>query len=219
MPTAATPQRKLTAVDRMVAELDRVLRTVCGGAPSTGRRNPALGTGATNLSPAEQRRSGRLLRVDHAGEVSAQALYHGQALVARRPALRELMNEAAREENDHLAWCEQRLHELASRPSYLGPLWYAGSFAIGSLAGAAGDRWSLGFLAETERQVVRHLEGHLQRLPGGDHRSRAILVQMRADEERHATTALHAGAAALPRPVKHLMTITSKLMTGTAYWL
>jgi len=213
------PQRTENLVDRAILHFDRVLRTVAGGAPSTGRPNPAGGTGPAELSAAEKRRSGRLLRVDHAGEVAAQALYHGQSLAARRPAVRAAMETAATEENDHLAWCEQRLRELDSHTSRLGLFWYAGSFAIGSLAGAAGDRWSLGFVAETERQVVEHLERHLARLPAGDRRSRAILEQMRADEARHATNALHAGGVTLPSPVKTAMTLVSKAMTGLAYWI
>jgi ubiquinone biosynthesis monooxygenase Coq7 len=160
-----------------------------------------------------------LLRVDHAGEVCAQALYQGQALTARRADVRSRLEQAAREENDHLAWCGRRLEELGSHRSLLNPLWYAGSFAIGALAGLAGDRWSLGFLAETERQVVRHLDGHLADLPPDDMKSRAILEQMREDEGRHATTAVDAGAAELPGAVKGLMAGVSRVLTAVAYRL
>jgi ubiquinone biosynthesis monooxygenase Coq7 len=159
------------------------------------------------------------MRINHAGEVAAQALYHGQALTARNPQLRETLRQAADEEGDHLAWCDERLRELDSRPSLLNPLWYAGSFAIGALAGACGDRVSLGFLVETERQVEGHLEDHLARLPAGDARSRSVLEQMKRDETRHGDTAQSAGAAELPAPVKLLMKLTSRVMTRTAYWL
>jgi ubiquinone biosynthesis monooxygenase Coq7 len=157
------------------------------------------------------------MRVDHTGEVAAQALYHGQALTARTSGTRDAMEQAAREEGDHLRWCAERLVELDDKPSRLDPLWYMGSFLIGAAAGLAGDRWSLGFVAETERQVVRHLDGHLSSLPQGDARSRAILEQMRVDEGVHATTAIESGAADLPQPVKRLMTATARLMTETAY--
>ncbi len=159
------------------------------------------------------------MRVNHAGEVAAQALYRGHALSAGKPELRAHMERAAAEESDHLAWCEQRVRELGGRTSVLNPLWYAGSFAIGALTGLAGDKWSLGFVAETERQVVKHLETHLQRLPEGDEQSRAILEQMRDDEARHATVAIEAGAAPLPEPLKRAMALTSRVMTHSAYWL
>jgi ubiquinone biosynthesis monooxygenase Coq7 len=159
------------------------------------------------------------MRVNHSGEVCAQALYQGQALTARLPVVRERMEQAALEENDHLAWCEQRLHELGSHKSYLNPAWYAGSFAIGALAGLIGDKWSLGFLAETERQVVRHLEGPLGSLPPDDLKSRAILEQMHTDEAQHATLAVESGGAALPPSIRGLMQSVSKVMTGTAYWV
>jgi ubiquinone biosynthesis monooxygenase Coq7 len=159
------------------------------------------------------------MRVNHAGEVAAQALYHGQALTARSESTRELLLQSAREENDHLAWCETRLAQLEARPSLLNPLWYAGSFAIGALAGALGDRVSLGFVAETERQVEGHLEEHLGRLPAQDARGRAILEAMRVDESAHGARAHRAGAAALPRSVRELMRWTSRVMTRTAYWI
>jgi ubiquinone biosynthesis monooxygenase Coq7 len=171
------------------------------------------------LSDPERREAAALMRVNHAGEIAAQALYHGQALVARSEATRGMLLEAAREETDHLAWCETRLKELDSRPSLLNPLWYAGSFAIGALAALLGDRTSLGFVVETERQVEGHLDEHLGRLPAGDTRSRAILQTMRADEIAHGAKARGAGGAELPSAVRALMRRTASIMTGTAYWL
>lgn len=159
------------------------------------------------------------MRVNHAGEVCAQALYQGQALTARNTDVRAKLERAAQEENDHLAWTAERLGELGARPSYLNPLWYTGSLAIGAIAGMIGDRWSLGFLAETEHQVVEHLEGHLTRLPAEDRRSRALVEQMREDEGRHATTALEAGASELPLPARRIMRLVAKVMTTTAYWI
>ena len=168
---------------------------------------------------AERRASAALMRVNHAGEIAAQALYHGQALVARSTKTRELLLKAAREETDHLAWCEARLRELDSRPSLLNPLWYAGSFAIGAAAALLGDRASLGFVVETERQVEGHLDEHLARLPPDDDRSRAILETMRTDEIAHGLSAKAAGGAELPSPVRVLMRSTARLMTSTAYWI
>jgi ubiquinone biosynthesis monooxygenase Coq7 len=159
------------------------------------------------------------MRVNHAGEIAAQGLYHGQALVARDPAIRNLLEQAGREETDHLAWCEDRLRELADRPSRLDALWYAGSFAIGMTAGLASDRVSLGFVAETERQVERHLDSHLERLPENDMRSRAILTQMRSDEQAHGELARRAGGVSLPLPVRKAMQLTAKVMTTTARWI
>lgn len=163
--------------------------------------------------------SARLMRVNHAGEVAAQALYHGQALMAKNVVTRDWLLDAAQEEADHLAWCEQRLTELGSRPSLLNPFWYAGSFAIGAIAAAASDRVSLGFVAETERQVETHLSDHLERLPDDDARSRAILETMRADEVRHGARAQAAGGVELPAPVRFLMRHASRVMTRTAYWI
>jgi ubiquinone biosynthesis monooxygenase Coq7 len=172
-----------------------------------------------SLSEAEKRDSAALMRVNHAGEIAAQALYHGQALVARSAATRALLLKAAHEETDHLAWCETRLKELDSRPSLLNPLWYAGSFAIGAAAALLGDRMSLGFVVETERQVEGHLDEHLARLPQDDTRSRAILQTMRTDEIAHGVSAKAAGGAELPSPVRFLMRNTARLMTSTAYWI
>jgi ubiquinone biosynthesis monooxygenase Coq7 len=193
-------------------------------AQSTATTAPAQSAAPTATSPptlseAEKRASAALMRVNHAGEIAAQALYHGQALVARSDTTRALLLKAAHEETDHLAWCETRLKELDSRPSLLNPLWYAGSFAIGAAAALLGDRASLGFVVETERQVEGHLDEHLARLPQDDTRSRAILQTMRTDEIAHGVSAKAAGGAELPSPVRFLMRNTARLMTSTAYWI
>jgi ubiquinone biosynthesis monooxygenase Coq7 len=211
--------RTLTKLDGLLASIDDGLRTVLGPAPQPQRANPANCQPDTQLKSEERRLSVGLMRVNHAGEVCAQALYRGQAVGARQPLVRDKMQQAAAEENDHLAWTEARLRELGDHTSYLNPLWYTGSFLIGALASAVGDKWSLGFVAETERQVVAHLNGHLQRLPTDDQKSRAILEQMREDEGRHATVAIEAGAVSLPRPLQELMRFTSKIMTRTAFWI
>ena len=179
---------------------------------------PGPGPGP-ELSESEKREAAALMRVNHSGEVAAQALYHGQAAFARNAQTREMLLQAAREEADHLAWCQDRLRELDSRPSLLGPLWYAGSFAIGALAAALGDRVSLGFIAETERQVEGHIDSHLERLPRSDGRSRAILEQMRSDEIEHGENAISAGGMELPAPVRGLMRRTARVMTFTSYWV
>ncbi len=211
--------RKLNLTDRFIINVDQGLRTLLGKPQTTARANPAKAFEETELSEEEKRHVAGLMRVDHAGEIAAQALYQGQALTARLPEVREQMQHAAKEENDHLVWCEQRLLELDSHVSYLGGFWYAGSFLIGAIAGAAGDKWSLGFVAETERQVIRHLDSHLSQLPPEDEKSRAILQQMKIDEKHHATVALKAGGAPLPKPLKQAMQYTSKLMTQTAYYV
>jgi 3-demethoxyubiquinol 3-hydroxylase len=228
-------------LDPFIAAADRALRAVF--APAHASR-PVPGTveaesaqaatqdaptgkpgSAPNAAPpaavvaTERRESAALMRVNHSGEVAAQALYHGQALFARSTATREMLLRAAREETDHLAWCETRLKELDSRPSLLNPLWYFGSFAIGALAAATGDRVSLGFVVETERQVEGHLDEHLARLPSGDARSRAILNVMRADEIEHGAAAQAAGASELPAPVRVLMRQVARIMTASAYWI
>jgi len=211
----------LSLADRWIVEIDRALRTLSGVAhPSRPSPvPPATGLAVVDdLVPEERALSGALMRVDHAGEVCAQALYSGQALTARDPAKRELLLQAAREEGDHLAWTRDRLRELGARESLLNPIWYAGSFALGAVAGLAGDRYSLGFVVETERQVEAHLDQHLEQLPVNDTRSRAILQQMRLDEIRHAQSAVSRGATKLPRPVAAAMRTTSKVMTGSAYW-
>lgn len=211
--------RHYTAADHLLINLDTGLRTLFGRPLTTDRPDPADASARAELTPAEQRLSGRLMRVNHAGEVAAQGLYQGQALTARSPGVREAMARSAVEENDHLAWCERRVRAAGSHLSHLNPFWYVGSVAIGALAGVAGDRWSLGFVAATEDQVVQHLDGHLARLPEQDARSRAVLEQMREDEARHAAEARRAGAHRLPAPVRALMRISARVMTGTAYWV
>jgi ubiquinone biosynthesis monooxygenase Coq7 len=205
----------LTSVDRLLIVADNALRTL-SGAVSASRPAPGEGPGRP-AGEAERRHVAGLMRVDHAGEVCAQALYAGQALMARDERVREALEHAAGEERDHLAWCGERLRELGSRPSVLSPFWFAGSFALGLVSGAAGDRWSLGFLVETERQVEKHIDGHLDSLPEGDSRSRAILEQMRVDEIGHAGTGESMGAAELPAPVKGAMRLMARVMTTTAY--
>lgn len=208
----------MNTLDRWLASADNALRTV-GGAAHASRPCPQpAGSAATGPLPESERRlSGALMRVNHVGEVCAQALYQAQALTARTPELRQQMHRAAREELDHLAWTGQRLQELGDRPSLLNPLWYAGSFAIGLLAGRLGDATSLGFVVETERQVEQHLAGHLDRLPASDTRSRAIVEQMRDDERQHADEALQAGGMRLPAPVRWAMRGAAKVMTSTAH--
>lgn len=209
-------------LDPCITVLDRALRALLAPAhaarPVPGEP-PEAEAGQQKLSADERHRAASLMRVNHAGEIAAQALYHGQALVARNEATRGMLLQAAREENDHLAWCEKRLTELESRPSVLNPLWYAGSFAIGALAGLLGDRISLGFVVETERQVEGHLGSHLGALPAGDRRSRAIVKAMQADEVAHGAHAKAAGGMDLPAPVRDLMRRTARVMTGTAYWI
>ena len=209
--------RRQTFTDQCIAHVDQALRTVFGEPIGSGRDNPAPERDNSELSATDKATSVCLMRVNHAGEVCAQALYQGQALTARRDETRAQMEQASEEENDHLLWCRQRIHELGGHTSLLNPVWYAGSLAIGAASGLMGDKWSLGFLAETEQQVVKHLEGHLQRLPAGDTKSQAILEQMKTDEAKHQSTALNAGGARLPEPVKQLMTLASRVMTTTAY--
>lgn len=211
--------RQYSPLDRFLINIDRGLRTVFGSPVVSGRPDPAAACAEAELSEQERLETARFMRVNHAGEVAAQALYQGQSLTARLPQVRDKMEQAALEENDHLDWCARRTRELGGHTSVLNPLWYAGSLAIGAAAGWAGDKWSLGFIVETERQVVRHLEGHLRRLSVRDHKSRAILEQMKVDETHHATTALNAGGVPLPAPIRGLMALTSKVMTKTAYWI
>lgn len=205
--------------DHLLMQFDQGLRTLFGRPRTTERGNPGSDHPEPELSGGAQRHVAGLMRINHAGEVCAQALYQGQALTAKLPNVRARMERAAYEENDHLAWCEQRLEELGSHKSWLNPLWYAGSLAIGAAAGWAGDKWSLGFVVETERQVVRHLDGHLTQLPEQDERSRAILEQMREDEQHHADMAVEGGAADLPEPIRRVMGLVAKVMTGSAYHL
>lgn len=214
---SAHSHRHFSQVDRLVIAFDCALRGTAGVAHGSGSESPAGEIVDDALDERERRHSAGLMRVNHAGEVAAQALYRGQSLTARDGATRSAMEQAASEENDHLVWCRTRLEELGSAPSRLDPLWHAGSLAIGAAAGLSGDRWSLGFVVETERQVVEHLDDHLARLPAGDHRTRALLRRMRADEKRHATRARTAGGAELPPIVRHAMRIASRVMTRTAY--
>jgi len=211
--------RHYSPIDQFLIHADTALRTIAGKPLATHRPYPADGIEDCTLDASESKHVAGLMRVNHSGEVSAQALYQGQSITARNEEVREKLQQAALEENDHLVWTENRLKELGERTSLLNPLWYTGSFAIGAFAGALGDKWNLGFLAETEHQVVRHLDEHLGKIPVADERSRAILEQMKVDEARHATTALDHGGAALPLPVKKLMQAMSKVMTRTAYWI
>jgi len=205
-------------LDALIVPLDRALRTLFAPASSV-RTTPGGNLDEPGLQDDERARSAALMRVNHTGEVCAQALYEGQMLVARDPHVRALLERAAREETEHLAWTEGRLGELGANKSALNPLFYAGSFALGAAAGLLGDRWSLGFLAETERQVEQHLDSHLDRLPEPDTKSRAIVEQMRADEAGHALSAQREGAAALPLPVRAAMRLASRVMTGTVRWV
>lgn len=204
--------------DELIGVFDRALRTLAGTAVSR-RPNPAGDLAESPLTPEERRHAGGLMRVNHTGEVCAQALYQAQALAARSPEVRRRLETAAAEEEDHLAWAQERLTELGDRPSYANPFWYAGSFAMGLLGGLAGDRANLGFVVETERQVEEHLTDHMQRLPETDARSRAIVTTMRDDEVRHGGAARDAGASELPEPIRALMRATAKIMTFTAYRL
>ena len=213
----ASRERHHSLFDRLIGQADNALRTVARGHQGTGRASPAVPTDIPALNEAERRHVAGLMRGNHTGEGCAQALYQGQALTARLPRIRRQMEISAREEEDHLAWCEQRLNELHSHTSFLNPLWYLMSFGIGAGAGIVGDRWSLGFVEETENQVCAHLQGHLEKLPGHDERTRAILQQMHTDEADHARKARRAGAMQLPGPVRKAMTLVAKVMTGTAY--
>lgn len=209
-------QRSLSPIDRLLTDAQRALETVLG-APPAMRANPAAGEAQIVLDDDERRHAAGLMRINHVGEVCAQALYCGQAAVARDDATRAHLLDAAQEETDHLAWCGDRLRELDSRPSLLNPLWYAGSYAIGALAGLRGDGWNLGFVVETEHQVEAHIDEHLHSLPAADARSRAILRTMKVDEARHAASAEAAGARVLPAPVPTVMAMASTLMKAIAY--
>lgn len=205
--------------DRLIKVFDGALRTLFAPARSV-RPHPDDAVNEQAAMPESGKSlAAALMRVNHSGEVCAQALYQGQALTAKSGEAREALEQAAREETEHLAWTARRIEELGGRKSLLNPVWYAGSFCIGAAAGLAGDRWNLGFLAETERQVVKHLQGHLARLPSADEKSRRILQQMEADEDRHASTAVSHGGAELPLPVKGVMRLASRVMTRTAFWI
>lgn len=214
-------ERKYSPFDQLMLHIDSGVKTVFGTPEGTGRtvaiNEPSKPAGS--LSKDAQTESMRLMRINHTGEVAAQALYQGQALTAKLETVRESMEQAAKEENDHLLWCDQRVRELGGRPSIFNPIFYVGSYLIGATAGLIGDKWSLGFVAETERQVVIHISEHLQRIDDTDYKSRAILEQMRIDEEAHGHHALEAGGVLLPEPVQRAMTAVSKVMTGTTYWV
>jgi len=210
-------KRRLSLLDRLIGEADSVMRTITNRGHTAARPSPSEGHGDTELAEAQRRHVAGLMRVNHTGEVCAQALYQGQALTAKLPTVREEMREAAREEIDHLVWCKERLRQLDSRTSVLNPAWYGMSFALGAIAGAVGDEVSLGFVAATEERVCRHLRDHLKQLPENDNKSRLILQQMLEDEERHGHRALAAGGTDFPGPVKELMSAVSKLMTRTSY--
>lgn len=208
--------RHYTLADSLIGHIDHALNNIFCKQP-TQRPFPAeSAVGDLSMTTEEKQKAAGLMRVNHAGEMAAQALYHGQSLTARDPSLKDKLYGASVEESDHLNWCRRRLEELGEKPSLFDPLWYVGSFAIGVTAGIAGDRWNLGFLEETEKQVVRHLDSHLKRLPAQDSRSRAIVEQMKIDEQGHADLAHNLGAASLPEPAKQLMQITSKVLTNLA---
>lgn len=208
--------RRLSPIDRLVATVDRAMAAVASASPSS-RPSPAGAQPEGELSPAERELSGALMRVNHVGEICAQALYEGHALTTKDPELETFFRKAAQEEADHLAWTKQRLDELGARPSLLNPLWFGGAFAMGAVAGLLGRRVALGFMQETERQVEHHLAGHETRLPDADLRSRAVVAQMKADEVAHADEAAKLGAAVFPAPVKALMRATAAVMTTTAH--
>jgi ubiquinone biosynthesis monooxygenase Coq7 len=212
-------RRNLSPADKFLVTIDHAIRTLFGQPQVTERENPAEDLPEHEMSEAEQRHAAALMRINHTGEVCAQALYQGQALTAKLTEVRDSMERAAQEENDHLDWCDSRLKDFHDRKSLLNPFWYAGSFCLGASAGLAGDQWSLGFVAETEKQVTAHLNDHLTKLPAQDEKSRAILEQMKEDELNHATRALEAGGVPLPAPIRMAMKLTAKVMTKTVYYL
>ena len=213
----SSSRSNLSALDQLLIQFDQALRSCMPGVGQSGRKSPAQGIDGSELSNSEKRHAAGLMRINHTGEVCAQALYQGQAMTAKLGEVRAAMEHAAAEESDHLAWCDQRLGELGSQPSILNPLWYALSFGVGATAGLAGDKWSLGFVAETEQQVCDHLEDHLQKLPEQDEKSKAILEQMIVDEKQHGETARQAGGAELPLAVRLAMTSMSQVMKKTTY--
>ncbi len=212
-------KRQYSALDHFLFNIDTGVRTLLGAPETTERKNPAKNQTEAELNDIDKKLSGRLMRINHAGEVAAQGLYQGQALTAKLPDIRQQMVRAAQEENDHLDWCQNRCQELGTHVSFLNPVWYLGSLTIGAIAGKAGDKWSLGFVSETEHQVVRHLDSHLDQISAEDNKSRAILEQMKEDELSHAVIAEKAGAAKLPAAVKAAMKVMSKVMTKGAYYL
>ncbi len=211
--------RHITHFDKCLGVADNALRTLFGGYQVTSRKNPSEHIEEMDFEGKQKKHSAGLMRINHCGEVCAQALYQGQALTAKLPEVRLKMEQAAAEENDHLQWCADRLKELDSRTSFLNPIWYASSFSIGAIAGLLGDKWSLGFVAETEHQVVRHLQSHLDELPENDKKSKSVIEQMKEDELHHATVAIKAGGAELPTPVKLVMRGMAKVMTKIVYWV
>ena len=210
---------RLSAFDQFIVQADRALRTIAGSAPTPQRSSPAKDAVEGDLSEQDRRHAAGLMRVNHAGEVCAQALYQGQALTAKLPEVGQQMEEAAAEEIDHLAWCEERIDQLDGRTSLLNPVWYAASFGLGAAAGLISDKLSLGFVAATEEQVCNHLQEHLDQLPEEDYKSRAVIEQMLVDEKQHAESALDAGGYPFPKPVKKLMTLVSGAMTASSYRL
>jgi ubiquinone biosynthesis monooxygenase Coq7 len=211
--------RHYTFLDKLCLGLDQAVRTLMDNPKTSGLSYPGKSVDEQALTATQRKHSAGLMRINHAGEICAQALYHGQGVVSRSREVQEKMHQAAIEEGDHLAWCKQRLDELGSHVSYLNPFWYAGSFCIGMAAGMIGDKWSLGFVAETESQVVAHLKNHLQNLPANDARSYTILQRMETDEAKHRDEAIALGAKVLPDFMRKMMAITSKVMVKTAYWV
>lgn len=211
--------RQLSALDRLLVGVDQAVRTLSPGVSTAARKNPSLTMSSDKLDKNDYRHIAGLMRINHTGEVCAQALYQGQAATAKLPDVRDKMEHAALEETDHLVWCEDRLNQLGSQTSVLNPLFYALSYGIGAVAGATGDKWSLGFVAATEEQVCKHLREHLEQLPPEDKKTRAILKQMLADEEEHGASALAAGGQDFPKPIKDVMSVMSKAMTKTTYRL
>lgn len=209
--------RQFTTTDKWVIQMDRALRTLAANYPPTRRQNPAQGLSEPELTEQERCHAAGLMRINHVGEVCAQALYQGQALTAHRPEIQEKLEQASQEEFEHLHWCLTRLHELHSRPSYLNGFWYLGALIMGVMAGMVGDQWSLGFVAETEKQVESHLDMHLRKLPSADNKSRAILLQMQLDEKAHAAMALAEGGIELPPPIRVAMTGLAGIMKIVAY--
>lgn len=205
-------------LDRMIVEFDKGLRTLFSAAHSA-RVYPDANIPEATMDETERKNAAALMRVNHSGEICAQALYQGQALTARDPAVQQTLQQAAQEETEHLAWTAKRVHDLGGHLSLLNPLWYTGSLAIGAMAGLLGDKWNLGFLAETEQQVGHHLQSHLQRLPEQDERSRAVVAQMHTDEVGHADMAMSLGGVELPQPVQWVMQLNGKVMTGASYWV
>ncbi len=210
--------RQLNSLDRFLSGIDSAIRAVASSPTPASRPSPATDVPEASLSAAEKSHAAGLMRVNHAGEIAAQGLYQGHATVARNPEIEMQMKAAADEELDHLGWCEERLAELGSGPSSLRSVWFSGAWMMGAASGVLGDKWSLGFIEETERQVSEHLSGHLDRLPENDAKSRAIVTQMRDEEEQHGANARAAGAVKLPAPLRRLMRLTAKMMTTTAYW-